>query len=51
MLTKIKAEFEELARVRPYRTFLPDDAQPPLRWYVPLMEKYRSAMGPFYLNP
>jgi aminobenzoyl-glutamate utilization protein B len=51
MLTKIKAEFEELARVRPYRTFLPENAQPPLGWNAPLMEKYRSAMEPFYVKP
>lgn len=50
-LAKVRAEFEELARVRPYKTFLPEDAQPPLGWNSALMEKYRGAMEKFYINP
>lgn len=50
-LAKIRAEFENLARERPYKTFLPEGAQPPLEVYSQLMEKYRGAMQQFYLDP
>ncbi len=50
-LEKIRSEFEELARVRPYRTFLPEDANPPVGLYAEIMEKYRGAMEKFYINP
>ena len=51
LLTKIRAEFEELSRKRPYKTFLPDEAEPPLGWNTALMEKYRKTMEEFYINP
>lgn len=50
-LTQVRAEFEEMARIRPYKSFLPDEALPPLGWNRALMEKYREAMEPFYLHP
>lgn len=51
LLVKIKAEFEELSKKRPYKTFLPDDGEPPLGWNASLMEKYCLEMGKFYINP
>jgi len=51
LLEEIGAEFEELSRERPYRTFLPDGAEPPLGWNTGLMEKYRGEMKKFYINP
>ncbi|MBW2146156.1 MAG: amidohydrolase [Deltaproteobacteria bacterium] len=51
VLAKIRAEFEELARERPYKTFLPDGAQPPIGLNTALMEKYRGDMEQFYKNP
>jgi len=50
-LAKVRAEFEELARKRPYKSFLPEDAQPPLGWNKALMEKYGSVMETFYIHP
>jgi hypothetical protein len=37
--------------MRPYRSFLPEGAEPPLGFYTELMGKYRPAMEKFYLNP
>ncbi len=51
ILAKIREEFAELAAKRPYKTFLPDGAQPPLGFYTELMGKYRGAMEKFYVNP
>ena len=50
-LAKIREEFAELAAKRPYKSFLPEDAQPPLGLNTGLMEKYRAAMEKFYLDP
>jgi aminobenzoyl-glutamate utilization protein B len=50
-LDKIRAEFDELAKKRPYRSFLPEGVQPPLDTYSKLMAQYRGAMEPFYLRP
>ncbi|MFH0801892.1 MAG: amidohydrolase [bacterium] len=50
-LAKIRAEFESLAKERPYKSFLPEGVEPPLDQYTALMKKYRSAMEPFYLKP
>jgi aminobenzoyl-glutamate utilization protein B len=50
-LRKIREEFAELAVRRPYRTFLPEGAHPPLGFYADLMGKYRTAMEKFYLDP
>jgi aminobenzoyl-glutamate utilization protein B len=51
VLGEIREEFAELAARRPYRTFLPDGAQPPLGFYADLMGKYRAAMENFYFDP
>ncbi len=51
LLAQIKNEFEEFSRERPYRPFLPDDAEPPLGWNASLMGKYRAEMEKFYTNP
>ena len=51
LLTQIKKEFDEQSKKRPYRTYLPDDAEPPLGWNASLMEKYRNEMEKFYLTP
>ena len=50
-LTKIKEEFAELKLKRPYKTFLPEGAQPPLGLNTERMEKYRREMEKFYSNP
>jgi aminobenzoyl-glutamate utilization protein B len=49
LLKKVRDEFEELTKQRPYRSFLPDGTQPPLGWNTALMEKYRKEMEKFYL--
>ena len=51
LLAQIKDEFEELSKKRPYKTFLPDDAEPPLEWNASLMGKYRGEMEKFYIHP
>ena len=51
LLAQIKNEFEEFSTERPYRTFLPDDAEPPLGWNASLMGKYRAEMEKFYITP
>ncbi len=48
---KIRAEFEALAMQRPYRTFLPDDAELPFGINSAIQEKYRAAMEKFYITP
>ena len=50
-LAKIREEFAELAARRPYKSFLPDDARPPIGLNTGLMERYRGAMEKFYLDP
>lgn len=49
-IAKIRAEFKELIKKRPYKSFLPDDAEPPLGWNKDLMGKYRDEMEKFYVN-
>ncbi|MFC1861575.1 hypothetical protein ACFLYL_04835, partial [Chloroflexota bacterium] len=51
LLSGIKKEFQQLSAERPYKTFLPDDAEPPLGWNAGLMEKHRTAMEKFYITP
>ncbi len=51
LLGKIRAEFEQLTKERPYKSFLPDDARPPLGMNRELMEKYRKEMEKFYMDP
>jgi aminobenzoyl-glutamate utilization protein B len=48
---KIRSEFEALSKERPYRSFLPDDAEPPFGINAAIQEKYRSAMEKFYIAP
>jgi len=50
-LKQVKKEFKKLNKEFPYRTFLPDDAEPPLGWNASLMAKYRSEMEKHYITP
>jgi len=50
-LGAIRKEFEEYSKAHPYKTFLPDEAEPPLGWNAELMAKYRNDMEEFYLEP
>jgi aminobenzoyl-glutamate utilization protein B len=50
-LAQIRNEFDEFSKERPYKTFLPDDAEPPVGWNASLMAKYRGEMEKFYFNP
>jgi len=50
LLAQIRNEFEEFAKEHPYKTFLPDDAEPPVGWNASLMTKYRGEMEKFYIN-
>ncbi len=43
-LAAIRAEFDEYAKTHPYKTFLPDDAQPPLDINKALMERFRPLL-------
>ncbi len=49
-LAKIRQEFNELKAKRPYQSFLPPDACPPLGFYTELMGKYRGAMEKYYIS-
>jgi aminobenzoyl-glutamate utilization protein B len=51
VLATIRAEFEEQAQKRPYKSFLPEGTRPPFGINASLMEKYRGAMEKFYLDP
>ena len=51
LIKQIKEEFETLTKERPYKTFLPDAAEPPLGWNTALMEKYRGEMEKHYISP
>ncbi len=51
LLVKIRNEFEELSKEHPYKTFLPDDAEPPVGWNAGLMAKYLGEMEKFYISP
>jgi aminobenzoyl-glutamate utilization protein B len=44
LLEEIKKEFEEYSKDHPYKSFLPEGAQPPLNLNKELMDKYRDAM-------
>ena len=45
---KIRREFEEYSKKHPYKSFLPEDAHPPLGINEELMNKYRPLMEKFY---
>lgn len=51
LLKGIKKEFRKLKKEHPYKSFLPDDAEPPLGWNEALMEKYRPEMEKYYISP
>jgi aminobenzoyl-glutamate utilization protein B len=50
-LAEIRSEFAELTAKRPYKSFLPEGARPPLGFYTELMGKYRPAMEKHYIDP
>jgi aminobenzoyl-glutamate utilization protein B len=43
-LRKIRAEFEEMSKKTPYKSFVPADTLPPVDFYESLMEKYRPLL-------
>jgi len=43
-LKKIKAEFSQLKRRRPYKPFLPPGTKPPHGYYKDMMDKYRKEL-------
>jgi aminobenzoyl-glutamate utilization protein B len=47
-LEEVRKEFEEYSKKNPYRSFLPEDATPPLDFYKNLMDKHRPLMQKFY---
>lgn len=47
-LQKIRREFEDYSKKHPYKSFLPEDAQPPLDINEELMKKYRPLMEKYY---
>ena len=49
-LTKMKEEFEAYEKEHPYKSFLPEDARPPIELNKELMEKWRSKMEKHYLE-
>ena len=49
-LKKLRDEFEEYAKEHPYKSFLPEDAIPPLDLNEELMKKWRPLMEKFYIN-
>jgi aminobenzoyl-glutamate utilization protein B len=49
-LQKIKDEFNEHSKEHPYKSFLPDDAKPPLDINEELMKKYRPLMGKYSIK-
>ena len=46
----MRDEFEEQAAEHPYRSFLPEGAEPPIDLNKELMEKWRPLMEPTYLS-
>jgi aminobenzoyl-glutamate utilization protein B len=49
-LAAVRQEFAEYSKKHPFKSFLPDDAEPPLTFYDDLMKQYRPAMEAFYLD-
>jgi aminobenzoyl-glutamate utilization protein B len=47
LLEKIKTEFANYTKEHPYKSFLPEDANPPLDLNKELMDKYRSKLEEF----
>ena len=50
-LQKLRDEFKTYAEEHPYKSFLPEDAQPPLDLNKELMDKWRSLMEKTYIEP
>jgi len=50
LLNTIKQEFEAYQKKHPYKSFLPEDAEPPLELNKELMEKWRPKMEQHYLK-
>lgn len=44
LLEKIRSEFKRLKSRRPYKPFLPPEAEPPCGFYADLMDKYRQKL-------
>jgi len=44
LLSEVRKEFEEYSKDHPYKSFLPEGAQPPLNLNKQIMDKYRDAM-------
>ena len=49
-LKKLTDEFEAYSKEHPYKSFLPDDAVPPLDLNEELMKKYRPLMEKYYIE-
>jgi aminobenzoyl-glutamate utilization protein B len=49
-LQKIQQEFVEYSKEHPYKSFLPDDAKPPLDINKELMNKFRPLMEKYYVE-
>ena len=49
-LKKLRDEFEEYSKEHPYKSFLPEDAEPPLDLNEALMKKWRPLMEKTYIE-
>lgn len=49
-LKKIRKEFEEYIKTHPFKSFLPEDARPPLDLNKPLMDKWRALLEQFEIK-
>ncbi len=49
-LQKVRKEFEDYSKEHPYKSFLPEDAKPPLDIYEDLMDSFRPAMEEHYVQ-
>jgi aminobenzoyl-glutamate utilization protein B len=50
LLAAIKSEFDEYSKKHPYKSFLPDDARPPLDMNAELMRQFIPLMQPHYVE-
>ncbi len=49
-LKQVRKEFEDYSKENPYKSFLPEDAKPPVDLNNAIMEKWRDKMEPFYVD-
>jgi aminobenzoyl-glutamate utilization protein B len=49
-LQAVQAEFADYSKKHPYKSFLPDDAKPPLEMNAALMQQFIPAMQPHYVE-